>query len=206
MKTKMFRLLVLSFIAAACMHDASAEDHARTWRVEGSGSADKMVAAKVIERRFTELKPGFFDSVKSRMSGDALTLTFSGWMPTPRQAEFLATASGSFRILLESSGSDPLVTDADIVDARASISDVPQLAIRLSASAVARVAERTQNSAGKFVTVEWDGKVLARLRIAGPLRRDIALAVASLDDARLLSSVLRAGRLPPGASFMLLER
>jgi hypothetical protein len=208
MKTLMrqFQFLIVFLIATACTSNASAGKSSLTWRVSGSNHADVITAAKIIERRFNELKPGFFDSVKSQLSDNAVTLTFSGWRPTPKQAEFLANTGGKFRVLLDSTKSDPLVTEVDVIDARPSIRNVPELAIRLNDVAAERMAERTQSATGKIAIIEWDGKVLARLRISGPLSRDIALGVASLDDAKLMSGVLRAGRLPPGASFMLLEK
>jgi hypothetical protein len=201
----------VQFIAAllavtVCLSHASAEESSRKWRVTAQNSSDVIGAAKVIERRFTELKPGFFDSVNSQISGSVITLTFSGWSPTSRQVEFLTNAGGKFRLAFDSEKSNPLVTEADIVDARPSIHSIPELAIRLSDPAAKRMAERTQNATGKIVIVEWDGKVIARLRISGPLSQDIALGVPTLEDAKLMSSVLRAGLLPSGASFMLYEK
>lgn len=71
-----------------------------------------------------------------------------------------------------------------------------ELAIRLTESAARRVAALTQGASGRLLFIEWEGKVLDRVLIAGPLARDIALSINSPVDVLVMSAALRGGALP----------
>jgi hypothetical protein len=158
--------------------------------------------ARILEKRFDTLKPGIFDSVRAQAVGDRVVVSFSGWSPAPEQAAYLLRTVGRFKVSLRGQRDDPLMTEGDVADSRPSIrGDRPELAIRLTDAAAARVAQRTRSAVGEEVTVEWEGRILSRLRISGPLGRDIALAAGSLDEARSMSAVLRGGRLPDGVAL-----
>lgn len=96
----------------------------------------------------------------------------------------------------------PLFVDADVAGARHFVSgNRPALALRLTDAAATRVAARTQAAAGREVIVEWEGRVVARLRVGAPLARDLVLSAASDAEARLMSAVLRGGRWPEGVTI-----
>lgn len=204
MKFHLFSLLKASLIAAALAISplAQAQKSSISFQVSGQQSVPASAVARILEKRFESLKPGLFDSVGAQVHADRVTVFFSGWSPSPEQAAYLVQTVGRFRVNLKGQRDDPLVTEADVADSRPSIrGDRPELAIRLTDSAAARVAARTKGAVGEEVTVEWEGKILSRLRISGPLGRDIALAAGSLKDASLMSAVLRGGRLPDGVAL-----
>ncbi len=155
--------------------------------------------AKILEKRFDSLKPGMFDSVNTQTNADLITLRFSGWSPSPTQIDSLTRTAGSFRVTLQGEKGNLVITEADVEDSRSIGSrGSPELAIRLTESSAAKVAAHTQKAVGRDAIIEWEGRVFARLRIAGPLPRDIALSATSAETALLMSAVLRGGRLPNG--------
>lgn len=168
-------------------------------QVSGQGVSQIAGVAQVVEKRFDSLKPGMFDSVSTQVQGSRINVRFSGWAPTSGQVQYLVRTVGRFKVTLQGERDSPLIVESDVADSRPlNAGGRPELAIRLSDAAAAKVAARTQNALGKDVVVEWDGRVMARLRIAGPLPRDIALSATSDADALLMSAVLRGGRLPEG--------
>ena len=168
-------------------------------QVSGQGTSQISDVAQVIEKRFDSLKPGMFDSVSAKVQGSRIDVRFSGWVPTSGQVEYLVRTVGRFKVTLQGERDAPLIVESDVADSRPfNGRGRPELAIRLSDAAASKVAARTQNALGKDVVVEWDGRVMARLRISGPPARDIALSATSDADALLMSAVLRGGRLPEG--------
>jgi hypothetical protein len=195
----MIRRRALIAAATACATSAHGQADAITVRVEGAMPTVMPVVAKILERRFASLESSLFDSTSANVSGDRVTLRFAGWSPSDAQIDYLTSTAGTFRVSFQGERETPLITEDDIADSRLIVGQgQPGLAIRLTDAGAARVALRTRDAVGKEVFVEWQGRPLARLRISGPLARDIALSVGLQDDVRLISAVLRGGRLPPG--------
>jgi hypothetical protein len=178
---------------------AYAQKSSVSLQFSGQQSASAPAIARVLEKRFESLKPGVFDSVGIQANADRITVSFSGWSPSREQTAYLIRTVGRFKVTLKGQRDDPLVTESDVADSRPSIRlDRPEFAIRLTDAAAAKVALRTRSAVGEEATVEWEGRVLSRPRISGPLGRDIALTADSAESALLISAVLRGGRLPDG--------
>jgi hypothetical protein len=187
--------LALAFSAVS----AAAATSSVSLQVSGQDAAQTLGVAQIVEKRFDSLKPGMFDSVSTQVQGNRITVRFSGWTPTSGQVEYLVKTVGRFKVTLQGERDAPLIVESDVADSRPfNGRGRPELAIRLNDAAVSKVAARTQNALGKDVVVEWDGRVMTRLRVSGPLPRDIALSATSDSDALLMSAVLRGGRLPEG--------
>ncbi|MBC3832053.1 hypothetical protein H8K33_11075 [Undibacterium amnicola] len=192
------RLLALALTFSAV--PAVAATSSISLQVSGQEASQIAGVAQVIEKRFDSLKPSMFDSVSAQVQGSRIKIRFSGWTPTSGQVEYLVRTVGRFKVTLQGERDNPLIVESDVADSRPfNGRGRPELAIRLSDAAASRVTARTQNALGKDVVVEWDGRVMVRLRISGPLTRDIALSATSDADALLMSAVLRGGRLPEGA-------
>jgi preprotein translocase subunit SecD len=185
-------MMVVSSLACAQQSSVSV-------KVNGVPSASAPAVARILEKRFDSLRPGIFDTVRTQTNADRVTVLFSGWSPSPEQTAYVIRTIGRFKVTLKDQRDDPLITEFDVADSRPSIrADRPELAIRLTDAAVAKVARRTRSAVGEEVTVEWEGRLLSRLRISGPLARDIALTAGSVEDVAVISAVLRGGRLPDG--------
>jgi len=200
MDIQLLRFIRQSLFAAtmAIASLAHAQKSSVSFQVSGQPSVSPAVA-RILEKRFDSLRPGIFDTVGAQANADRVTVSFSGWSPSPEQTAYLIRTIGRFKVTLKGQRDDPLVTESDVADSRPSIrGDRPELAIRLTDAAAAKVALRTQSAVGEEVIIEWEGRILSRLRISGPLARDIALTAGSAEDAMLMSAVLRGGRLPDG--------
>jgi hypothetical protein len=195
------RILLKILLALAIMpmtSSALAATTSITLLMENISQAEFAGVARVLARRFESLEPGFFDSTEAQVVANTVVIRFKGWTPNSRHVEYLIRTPGRFRFVLEGE-QRPVFTDSDIADARPQpINDQArtELAIRLTDSAGDRVAALTQGATGKLAVVEWEGRVLYRIRISGPLARDIALSVPAAQDALLMSAALRGGRLP----------
>jgi len=137
------------------------------WQVNASQTDAVSKTAQVLQARFKELKPGFFDSASAKVNGNVRTASFSGWAPTQRQADFLAQSGGQFRITLDSDN-EVLASERDIVEARPWSKTTSEIAIRLNDSAAKRLSDRTPASIGKYVTVAFDGRVILILASLSP--------------------------------------
>jgi preprotein translocase subunit SecD len=184
------------FVAAALLA-SFAQAESFVWRVDASQTDAMSKTAEVLQARFKELKPGFFDSASVKVTGNLLTASFSGWTPTRKQADFLAQSRGQFRVTLDSDN-EVLASERDIVEARPWSKTTSEIAIRFNDSTAKRLSERTPASIGKYVTVAFDGRVISHPRLSEPLGRDIAISVPSAEAANLMSIVLRSGSYPPG--------
>ncbi|WP_028102280.1 hypothetical protein [Pseudoduganella violaceinigra] len=189
----MISIVVAALVTSAA---ASAETIAITLRADQLAPASIPAIAKILERRFKSLEPGFFTSVEAQVIANKITLRFGGWSPSSKQINYLTSTHGKFRLIMEGE-SRPLVTQADVADARPISSGArSELAIRLTESAAERVAALTRGVSGKLALIEWEGRVLDRIRITGPLSRDMALSFKSDEDISLVSAALRGGALP----------
>jgi hypothetical protein len=189
-------LLSALVLLGAMTFFSPAEATAVSFRVENAPAATLPEIAKTLEKRFETLKPGLFSSVSTEVHGGVIEVDFSGWTPTPKQLEYLTQTVGKLRFTFQGDAG-PLITEEDIVDAVPGYNgDKPELHIKISDSAAARVLAATRDATGRIVAMEWDGTVIQRLRVSGPLPRAIALTASSSDEARLMSAVLRGGRLP----------
>lgn len=191
--TAVFAFLLL--IAGA----ASGFESQQSWEVRGTDADGTARVARIVERRFKEIKPSFFDSVGAQANGNLVSLRFTGWRPSSTQLDALTQTKGTLRITLERVPAEPLITEKDVEKSGFLASS--EVAIRLTDSAAQRVAKRTANTAGDVVVVQWDGRTIARLRVAGPLQRDIGITASSVEDAQLKSAVLTSGPLPEGVSL-----
>lgn len=174
-------------------------------QIAGLSTSQPSRVAQIIEKRFDSLKPELLDSVSTQLHGSRIDVRFSGWSPSPDQIAYLTHTVGRFRLTLESDTESPLIVESDVADSRPLKGrDRPALAVRLTDAAAARVAAVTRAMVGKDIIVEWERRVIARLRIAGALGRDIALDANTDADALLMSAVLRGGRLPDGVAVIVL--
>lgn len=178
---------------------ASGLESQQSWEVSGTDADGTARVARIVERRFKEIKPSFFDSVSAQANGNLVSIRFTGWRPSSKQLDTLTQTKGKLRITLEVAPAEPLITEKDVEKSGFLASS--EVAIRLTDSAAQRVATRTANAAGGLVVVQWDGRAIARLRVAGPLQRDIGISATSVEDAQLMSAVLTSGPLPEGVSL-----
>lgn len=201
----MFKFKFIVVICALVMpfsQSVFAQEIAQAWEVHGTSPADTAKVASIIEARFKGIKPHFYNSVSSTLTNNIVTVRFSGWQPTSKQTDFLLHTVGKLRITLELRFRERelLLTENDIEDA-GFLRNPPQLALRLNDAASKRITARAQNMTGQTIDVIWDGRLVNRLRIAEPLKKDISLTALSEDDAQLMSVVLRTGILPNGATL-----
>jgi preprotein translocase subunit SecD len=176
---------------------ASAQTSSQTWYVQPPMSVEvTTAAASVLQRRFDELRSGFFTSVSTQVKGDAVTVTFKGWVPSPAEVDFLVRRPGRLTISKMGPGAKPFVSTADVVDAQ----EMPNntVAIRLSDAGAARMTQGTHGLVGTGLSVELDGKPLAQPRLNEPLGGRFALGMANGPPAKLVSIILRTGPLPAG--------
>lgn len=195
--TRSLLMLVLLAFALFTMPEAQAQPRFLVFVVSGSAQSSPVEVARILERRFDEIRPGFLTTISAHAEGQRITLRFTGWFPSIRQIDYLTRVIGRLQVLFPEQPNAPWITESDITDAQP-IFRGPQaeLAIRLTDAAAVRVAEESKRRIGQTVVMIWDGKPLIRLRIHEALPRSIALSVHSLDEARLMSAVLRGGRLP----------
>ena len=195
--------LVLLFGAAA-MSAAHSQDTKIIVRVSGASATEMATISKVLQTRADELRTGLFGSTSATVNSNLVALTFSGWVPQQRQVEAIAVSDRKLRVSVGPSSSDILFTDADVVDARASLSRT-DLAIRLNEAGMDKLRLRGDSLVGKWVSVYWNNRLISRAKVTAPLVRDIAVTVPSQDDAKLMAIVLRAGPLPKGTSLTLVQ-
>jgi hypothetical protein len=178
---------------------AWAENGEFSWKVRGQKQGDTALATQILLRRLESLKPELSATINSKVENDILKVSVAGWEPTSKQIGYLTTTRGVFRVVLNG---EPLITESDILDARPSITRAGELAVRLTDVAAERIAIQTKDALGKIAVVVWEGSVISQLRIGGQLGRDIGLGINAPDEEiRLMSAVLRSGRLPEGTSF-----
>jgi hypothetical protein len=196
------RRLFVSSVAVSPMF-AYGQSGSIAVRIAGKTVPVQAVVA-ILERRFESVKPGAFNGLSTQVSGSRIVLTFSGWAPSKAQSDYLLSTTGNLKIFFQGEQDNPLINESDIADARPLSGGAKnELAIRLTEAAAKRVAARTRDSTSKEVVVEWEQRVIARLRTAGPLSRDIALAIPADVNTLLMSAALRGGRIPDGITLTL---
>ncbi|PLP98413.1 hypothetical protein [Cupriavidus pauculus] len=194
-KTTIILALLVAFSGATFAQEAL-----RTWEVGGTDADGASRVASIVENRFKKIKPSFFDSVSAQVKGNLVSIKFSGWHPTSNQVETLTQTKGKLYVALASTPDKPLITERDIEQSQPLATS--EVAIRLTDSAAQRVATLTANAVGDAVIVQWDGRVIGRLRISSaPLRRDIAFSTPAGQSAQLMSAILSTGALPEGVSL-----
>jgi hypothetical protein len=202
MKNPAVRCFVAVLLATASFA-AFAQSSAVVVRVTGVSSAEAPAVSKVLQARFDELRTSWFGSTSSKVEGNLVTLSFSGWAPKTREAEVLAVAKRSFRVVVEPAQSDVLITEADIADARSGNRTTPELYVRLNDAGVLKLKARGTSFIGKVVSTYWNGRLVCRSRISAELVQDIAITVPSIEDASIIAIVLRSGALPSGTALQL---
>jgi hypothetical protein len=191
------RLLVA---AAACLPILVQAQQASLWvEVGGARPAPTKVLSEIVERRFDSLKPGLFSSVSAKAEGARIAVRFSGWTPSSDQIDYLLRTSGRMKVSFHGERDSPLFVETDVADSRPiTTRERPELAVRLTESAAKRVESKTRSANSRELIVEWEGRVAVRLRVSGPLSRDIALTLPPEYDTLLVSAALRGGRIPDG--------
>jgi len=196
-----FRRLVL-ILAVFWSMFAHGQSSSVSVQIGGTSPAPIQVIASILERRFDSVKPGFFNSVSTRTDGSHVTVQFSGWTPSNAQTDYLLKTTGRFKASFRGQRDTPLIVESDVADSRPLTGrEKTELAIRLTNAAAVRVESQTRSGTGKEIIVEWEGHVITRLRLAGPLSRDIALTLPAEYDVLLISAALRGGRIPEGTTL-----
>jgi|GEM_PF-4513843 len=171
-----------------------------TLSVEGMDKSSLVTlsdVAEIIKTRFSVIKTEFFSSVDTAIQEQQILLTFSGWMPSAQQVDFLISARGQLEIYLEGDQHQLLISQHSVDEAEGVISDgLPTLALRLNDLTAMRLSQQTTDAAGKWVELWWDGVLHNRLMVGGPMSKFLTLNVNSEQQAQLMAAVLIGGTLP----------
>ncbi len=187
-------LLAIAFVVACAATEVSAR---LVVHAAGATARELALSAEILNKRFEEMLPSRRSNVSAAIAGDAIEFTFRGDGPSERQLRYLAMTRGELRIFAADMPAIAWASDADVEDARAAMSaQGAVLNVRLTEQAGQKLAENTSKNVGRRLVVTWEGQTVVAAPIRGPFGRDFQFTVPSADEGRLMSVILRGGRLP----------
>jgi len=188
-----------ALVVAAMLAGCGANEVTATVRVELESPTpeDTATSAAVLQRRFTDLLPGFFSKVTATASGTGVDLVFTGEAPADEQIRTYASTQGIFRMYPVDQPNLLLVTDLDVEQVSASQGpNGPAIDLTLNERAGARLEAFTRQNLGKQLATSWDRKEEMRATISGVFGRRFQTTGVDADTARLRQIMLGSGRLP----------
>lgn len=84
--TKQINLLrrrVLFVLATLIAPVAHGQPDSISFQISGQPPGAVDAIARVLEKRFDSLSPGMFDTVRTQVQGDRISIRFGGWSPSP---------------------------------------------------------------------------------------------------------------------------